>query len=281
MGSVEEQMVRQYDHANPAASVQGLPVATPMVDRAFQVLELLATREEGYSLSELARKLGASKGSMHGLLKTMQQRGVVEVDGNRRYLLGPYIYDLAQAYIHRGGLRGLALPAMRRLVERSGETVLLGQIESDVVRIVELAEAPADQFALHVAAYRGTRIHLLAGAIGRVVLATWPTARRVEYLQTHALPHFTERSITTTEAFLAAVEEAEHTGIGEEHEEYLTGVNAVAVGIHGINGEVIALLWIAGFSNRFAGDILRDSGEALRAEAQAISQALGGRISIG
>ncbi|HUY77954.1 MAG TPA: IclR family transcriptional regulator [Ktedonobacterales bacterium] len=268
-------MVRQNERGDPEASMRGAPVAAPMVDRAFHVLDLLAAREESYRLSELARALGMSKGSMHGLLKTMQQRGVVELDGDQRYLLGPRIYDLAQTYIRRGGLRGLALPAMRRLAERSGETVFLGQIESDAVRIVELAEAPSEHAALRVAARRGTRIPLLAGAIGRVVLARWPAARRAEYLQAHALPRFTERSITTPAAYLAAVEETERTGIGEEHEEYITGVNAVAAGIHGLGGEPIALLWIAGSSSRFTAGALQQSAEALRAEAQGISQALG------
>lgn len=274
---MEESVVRHNEPKILSAAASSAPIAAPMVDRAFQMLDLLAAREEGYRLSELARALGMSKGSMHGLLKTMEQRGVVELDGDRRYLLGPRIYDLAQTYIRRGGLRGLALPAMRRLAARSGETVFLGQVESDAVRIVELVDMLSEQAALRVAARRGTRIHLLAGATGRVVLASWPIARREEYLRAHALPRFTEHSITTPEAYLAVVEETLRTGIGEEREEYLMGVNAVAAGIPGLSGEVSALLWISGFSNRFTAAVLKHSGEALRDEARGISRALGAR----
>ena len=261
---------------SPAAGSRA-PLAAPMVDRAFQVLDLLAAREEGYRLSDLARALGMSKGSMHGLLKTLEQRGVVEVDSDRRYLLGPHIYDLAQTYIRRGGLRGLALPAMRRLATLTRETVFLGQVESDAVRISELVELPFEQTALRVSARRGTHIHLLAGATGRVILASWPPARREAYLRTHALPHFTDRSITTQEAYLAAVEETARTGIGEDGEEYLRGVNAIAAGVRGLGGELIALLWIAGYNDRFTGAALHEAGEALREEAEGISLALGAR----
>src|SRR5258708_26872649 len=287
---MEESVVRHNEPNILSAAASSAPIAAPMVDRAFQMLDLLAAREEGYRLSELARALGMSKGSMQGLLKTMEQRGVVELDGDRRYLLGPRIYDLAQTYIRRGGLRGLAqtyirrgglrglaLPAMRRLAARSGETVFLGQVESDAVRIVELVDMLSEQAALRVAARRGTRIHLLAGATGRVVLASWPPARREEYLRAHALPRFTEHSITTPEAYLAVVEETLRTGIGEEREEDLMGVNAVAAGIPGLSGEVSALLWISGFSNRFTAAVLKHSGEALRDEARGISRALGAR----
>lgn len=246
-----------------------------MVDRAFQVLDLLATQEEGYRLSELARMLGMSKGSMHGLLKTLERGRAVEQDDEHRYVLGPRIYDLAQAYIRRGGLRRFALPAMRRLAARTGETVFLGQVESDGVRIVDIAEIPSEQTTLRVSARRGAHVQLLAGVIGRVVLASWPPSRREEYLRARELPQFTERSITDRDAFLAAVAETARAGVGEERGEYLAGVNAVAAGIHGLDGELIALIWIVGFSTRFADAAMQRAGEALREETQRISQALG------
>jgi IclR family acetate operon transcriptional repressor len=274
---MQEPSVHQSEQQSTRVPLKSAPMAAPMVDRAFQVLDMVAAREAGYRLSELAQALGMSKGSMHGLLKTMLQLGVVELAGDRRYMLGPRIFDLAQAYIRRGGLRGLALPAMRRLSILSGETVLLGQIESDVVRIVEVVEAPAEHAALRVAARRGTRIPLLAGATGRVILASWSADRRADYLRTHALPQFTEHSMTSPHAYLAAVDETVRTDVGEEHEEYLAGVNAVAAGIRGLSGEVIALLWIAGFSDRFCGSVLQRATEALRDEAQTISRALGKR----
>jgi IclR family acetate operon transcriptional repressor len=248
-----------------------------MVERAFQLLELLAANEASYSLSELARLLGMSKGSAHGLLKTLESGRVVEMEDGHRYALGPRIFDLAQAYIQRGGLRRFALPAMWRLAALSGETVFLGQVESNGVRIIERVEAPTEDSALRVSARRGTRIHLLAGATGRVALSSWPVARREEYLSERSLPHFTAHSITDRDAYLAAVEETARTGIGEDFEEYLAGVNAVAAGIHGLGGELIALVWIVGFSSRFTGDAFRQAGEALRDETMDISKSLGAR----
>lgn len=246
-----------------------------MVERAFQLLSLLAASETGYSLSELARLLEMSKGSVHGLLKTLEAGQVVEVDESHRYTLGPRIYDLAQAYISRGGLRRLALPAMWRLASLSGETVFLGQVEANTVRIIERVEDPTEDSALRVTARRGIRVPLLAGALGRVALASWPPKRREEYLRSQTLPHFTARSLIDREAYLAAVAETARTGLGEDHEEYLAGVNAVATAIRGLGGELVALVWIVGFSGRFTGETLRQAGEALRAETAAISRALG------
>src|SRR5437588_12953177 len=109
----------------------------PMVERAFRLLDLLSVTEEGLTLSDLARSLNMSKGSIHGLLKTLESSGAIEQVEDRRFVLGPRIYDLAQTYIQRAGLRHFALPAMRRLATSTGETVCLGRVEQKGVRIME------------------------------------------------------------------------------------------------------------------------------------------------
>ena len=248
-----------------------------MVERAFRVLDLLGTADETLSLSELARALGMSKGSMHGLLKTLETSGVVEQGEDRRYALGPRLFDLAQAYARRAGLRRFALPAMERLAASLGETILLGRVEQDAVRIVERVEARSEHTALRISAERGTRVPLLAAATGRVVLASWPAARREEYFRTHPLPRFTARSLADPAAYLTAVAETERTGIGIDREQYLIGVNAVAAPIRGTGDALLAVLWAVGFSVRFDGAALERAGEEVCAEAVAISRALGGQ----
>jgi DNA-binding IclR family transcriptional regulator len=263
-------------HMEQSAGSQNVAPA-PMVERAFRLLDLLSAAEEGMTLSELARALDMSKSSMHGLLKTLESNGVIEQSDERLYVLGPRIYDLAQSYVQRAGLRRFALPAMRRLAAATAETVLLGRIEQNGVRIIERIEDESDSVTLRISARRGTRVPLLAGVIGRLVLANWPEAKRHEYLHSHPLPHFTERSITDPERFLVAVEEAARAGVSMEREEYLVGVNAVAAPIYAAGGVLVALLWIVGFTSHFDDEAMRGAAEQLRVEAEAISQALGAK----
>ncbi len=247
----------------------------PMVERAFRLLDLLSVAEEGLTLSDLARALSMSKGSMHGLLKTLETSHVIEQSKERCYVLGPRIYDLAQAYVQRAGLRHFALPIMRRLATNIAETVFLGKIEQNGVRIVECIMDEGEHLALRISAPRGTRVHLLAGATGRLVLASWTAAQREAYLKTHALPRFTKHSITDTQKFLHAVEEVAHMGISVDREEYLDGVNAVAAPIRGANSTVVALLWIVGFASNFGGEAIERASQQLHDEAETISRSLG------
>src|SRR5579875_3357714 len=115
-------------------------VPAPMVERAFQLLDVLMVSDEGLALSDLARSLNMSKGSMHRLLKTLEHCGVVELHEEHLYVLGPRIYKLA-SYVRGAGLRRLALPAMQRLVTAVGETTFLGRVEQDSVHVLESLEA--------------------------------------------------------------------------------------------------------------------------------------------
>lgn len=269
----------QYNEQNERQPLVTLPTATtpaPMVERALRLLDLLSASEAGLTLSDLARALSMGKSSIHGLLKTLENGGAVEQDEERRYTLGPRIFDIAQTYAQGAGLRHAALPAMRQLAERIGETVLLGRVEPDGVRITERVEAASEHGVLRISAPRGTRVHLLAGATGRLVLASWPPAQRVAYLRERPLPHFTEHTLTDPDVYLAAVEAAAQAGIGEDHEEYLIGVNAVAAPIWGPDGALLALLWVVGFSSRFTDDAMHCAGQELRADAEKITRALGG-----
>jgi DNA-binding IclR family transcriptional regulator len=248
-----------------------------MVERAFRLLELLSVSEEGLTLSEIARTLGMSKSSVHGLLKTLENNRAIEQSEERRYLLGPRIFDLAQEYGQRPNLRRFALPAMRRLAASVGQAVFLGRVEQDRIRILECVEDESERPALSISARRGARIPLLAGATARVVLAGWPAAKREAFLQVTPLPHFTEQSITDPTQLLAAAEETARTGVGYDYGEYLTGVNAVAVLISGPGNALVALLWIAGFASHFGAEAMRSAGQQLRSEAEAISRSLGAR----
>jgi DNA-binding IclR family transcriptional regulator len=275
-------MTEQYVQHGVQSDAQPLDSSTsteaaPMVGRAFRLLDLLSTSEEGLTLSDLARALGMSKSSVHGLLKTLESNRAIEQSEERRYVLGPRIFDLAQAYGQRPDLRRLALPAMRRLAASIGQTVFLGQVQQDRIRVMDCIEDESEHPSFRISARRGARLPLMAGAIARVVLASWPVAKREAFLRANPLPRFTERSITDPAQFLAVVEKAAHTGIGEDYEEYLTGVNAVAAPIHGPGGTLAALLWVAGFASSFGEEAVQRAGQQLRAEANAISQSLGAR----
>ncbi len=269
---MDEQFVRDKEQLEKN---EGAAASAPMVERAFRLLELLGSSEDGLTFSEMARTLQMSKGGLHGLLKTLENRDVVEQETRHRYVLGPHIYELAGKYVQRTGLRRLALPAMHRLASSIGETVCLGRVEERTIRVLECVTAPEENMTLHVAVKRNQRLPLLAGALSCCVLANWPLEQRESFVHAQSLPRFTERSVTDPVQLLERVEETVRTGVSMDHGEYLDGVNAIAASIYGLDGTFLAPFWIVGFASRLKGEMLDRAAHQLYAEALAISQALG------
>src|SRR5437016_13377555 len=166
---MEERIVQYSEQSDTREETETAVAPAPMVERAFRLLDLLSDTEEGLTLSDMARALNMSKGSIHGLLKTLESNGVIEQAEDRRYVMGPRIYDLAQAYVQCAVLRHYALPAMRRIAASTGETVFPGKAEQKGVRVIERMAYEGGQPASHLSARRWTRVSLLATAPGPFV----------------------------------------------------------------------------------------------------------------
>jgi DNA-binding IclR family transcriptional regulator len=93
----------------------------------------------------------------------------------------------------------------------------------------------------------GTRVPLLAGAIGKAFLASIEESRAVSMIHTLGLRKFTEKSITDIDRYMVEVSKARSSGYGMDDEEYIDGVRAVAAVIKG-SGQQMSAVWVVGFT---------------------------------
>jgi DNA-binding IclR family transcriptional regulator len=75
------------------------------------------------TLSEIAAARGLYKSTALRLLASLARAGFVVRDGDGRYRLGSTIFRLASAYQHSAALEDEIAPALRRIVEETGESV--------------------------------------------------------------------------------------------------------------------------------------------------------------
>src|SRR5258707_14817577 len=69
------------------------------LERAAAMLRLLAGGERQLGLSDIASSLGLAKGTAHGILRTLQQEGLVEQDAaSGRYQLRAELLRLGTTY---------------------------------------------------------------------------------------------------------------------------------------------------------------------------------------
>ncbi len=244
----------------------------PAVDRAARVLAFLEAEERPLGISEIARRLSASKGSVRDVLETLRSHGLLARDEtSKRYRLGPRLARLGSVARERLDLPLVARPHLARLAEESGETVLLLVRQANRALILEKAES--GQAAMRVSAPVGRRIPLLAGAVGKLFLAYADRADRERHLA--QLPRFTDRTVMARAAYerdLAAVERA---GFALDDQEYLDGVRAAGAPVFDAAGSLAAVLLVVGLAGSLTADRLLPIARRAAEVAADISRALG------
>ena len=128
----------------------------PAVDKAARILSVLRSGED-LGISEIARRIGASKGTVRDILLTLSAHGLVQRDDSGRFTSDGAMPDL----------RSVARPALASLAREFGETAFLGTVDGDAIVIAAVAEPATD---LHMSAPLGRRVPIDVGAHSKVLL---------------------------------------------------------------------------------------------------------------
>ncbi|MFG2060955.1 IclR family transcriptional regulator [Micromonospora sp. NPDC048871] len=199
--------------------------------RTLEVLETLAASGGRRSLGDLARDLGIPKSSLHGILRTMVQRGWVETDDTgTRFGLGVRALQVGAAYLDTDDAVGLLAGVLDELSRQFGETVHLGRL--DGAHVVYTAKRESSH-PLRLYSAIGRRLPAHATALGKVLLAE-RTPEAVEAIIGSAPAALTRHTITDLAALHADLAASRERGYAVDHEENTEGIVcfAVAVPLH-------------------------------------------------
>lgn len=238
----------------------------PSVGRALKILEMVAESQRGLGISELSRRLEISKGTVFGICRQLEAGGALSRDpGSKRYGLGPLLPTLARRGFAQASLRDAAGPEMTRLCSQLGESVFLGVMGRGETIVLE-ARQPPDK--IRISAGPGTRLPILAGAVGKVFLASLPPVRAQEILA-RGMPSFTDKSIIDAPLYLAQLEQVRRDGLAVEQGEFISGMWGVASAL-GVCGGLPAALYVVGFESTLQSGRLEMVAQAVADSARSI-----------
>jgi DNA-binding IclR family transcriptional regulator len=254
------------------------PASSPQsVTRVIHILEVLCASPSPMSLADLSRALETPKSSMAALLRGLALADfVVAHEGS--YRLGPGAFGLGSALLQarrRLHSSDLVREGMRRLAERSGETVLFAVRDKGIESItyVDVLESRnAVRFAVSV----GDRRPLYCTAGGRALLAAESENEVRRYLKRLKPQPFTAHTETDKHRLAEVIATVRATGVAQTVDQTSEGVTGTASVIRDAAGTAIGALILAAPSSRSADRVHRLARLVLD-EAAAISRSLGYR----
>lgn len=203
----------------PSGGVQSL-------ERAFDLLERMADAGGEVGLSELSVSSGLPLPTIHRLMRTLVACGYVRQQPNRRYALGPRLIRLGESASRLLGT--WARPYLARLVEETGETANMALLDGD--EIVYVAQVPS-KHSMRMFTEVGRRVLPHSTGVGKALLANTPADEVRALLARTGMPAATEKTITTPDGFLTALEEVRRLGYAVDDNEQEIGVRCLAVSV--------------------------------------------------
>jgi DNA-binding IclR family transcriptional regulator len=243
------------------------------VDRAARILRALAAGSGRLGVSELSDRLGLAKGTVHGLLRTLHDHGLVEQDPDSdKYQLGPQLLQLSNRYLDLNELRARSLAWSELLATRAGEAVRVGVPHGNGVLVVHHVFRPDTSLQILEV---GAVLPMHATALGKAVLAYLAEPERNDVLDA-GLPKLTGRTVSTLPALERELDAVRKRGHAVEREEAVLGEVGIAAPIFGRAGAVIGGIGIAGPSERLNGRARENKLATVVGEAaRSISRDLG------
>ncbi|MET0930201.1 MAG: IclR family transcriptional regulator [Aeromicrobium sp.] len=259
--------------SNKPAEVQSNASPVQSVDRALQILELIATAGES-GVTEIGAALGVHKSTAFRLVASLEARGLVEQTADRgKYRLGVGILRLAAATTARLDVVQESRPFARLLAADTGEAVNIATLNNGGALYLDQITATA---AIQGNNWVGQWLPLHATSNGKVLLAGL-TDDQVRAEVGADLAGYTPATVTDVDQLVAEVREVRERGYVVVIDELEMGLTAVAAPIRDVHGDVVATLSVSGPTFRFTGEKVEAAIERTVAAAADASRRLGHR----
>ena len=244
------------------------------VAKAIRLLDLLAERTKPATLTELYQATGWPKSTIHGLLSTMREAGLIEQTPNGRYWLGIRLFEYGCAVSNAWDIGSIARPHMQKICAELGESVFLSVF--DRAAVVTLAEEES-RASLRVVSEVGARLPVHCTSQGKLFLASVSQAECRRILRQTELRAYTPNTLTQPEQFTSELQRIREQGYAVENGEYKTGLRSVSAPICNAAGEVCYAFGTVGMFRQIHTDDFQQAIRMVTDAAAKISAAIGYR----
>lgn len=227
----------------------GKPEADPerkrlsSVATAIRLLKSFSEEQIDIGISDLSRRLGVAKSTVHRLAATLVSEGLLEQDKeSEKYRLGIALFRLGALVRRRMDISSQGRPFLYALREKTNETVHLAILDGTEIMYVYNLESTQ---AIRMRSDLGVRKPAYCTAEGQAILAFQPQ-EVVDGIVQQGLIQRTPQTITDPVKLLKALAVVRQRGCAIEDEESEIGMRGISAPIRNDAGDVVASVGLAG-----------------------------------
>lgn len=242
------------------------------VANSVRLIKAFTDSEYELGISNLAKRLGLAKSTVHRLASTLIDAGMLEQNSETgRYRLGLSLFELGSLVRRKMDVSSEAKPYLKMLREKTGETVHLAILDQASVLFINNLES---EHAVRMSVNVGVRAPAHCTAVGKALLAYQP-AERVEQVIRDGMNACTPKTMSDPADLRQDLATVRARGYAIDDEELETGLRCVAAPIRDHSGNVVASTSVAGPAQRMTKKALMTFAPDVIAAADAISARLG------
>lgn len=198
------------------------------VERALQLLQLIAQSEDALRFADLERQSGLAKATLHQLLGSLIRTGWVDRDADTgRLEIGLAAFEVGTQYPVQVTLREVGAQILKNLAADINETCHFGQLtEGDVLYLDRALSTHPVRFAVAI----GGRRPAYATSMGKAMLSRL-TEAEVRALYSDGLEQVGPHTVSSVDALIEQLATIRQAGHAIDDEETASGVRCVGVPI--------------------------------------------------
>lgn len=196
------------------------------VERALNVLDLIAESKDGLTQAQISKKLQIPKSTLHSFLAALEEKRYIKQDMHGLFSLDVAVLALGNAYLDSTDLSQELRGALVHLLEELNVTAHLATLDGPTVMYVDKLDPAGNQIKL--ASAIGTRLASHMTAVGRACLMQLPAPRLQRYMRYALAEGLGSVDLNKLEAEL---ERSRMRGYAVDHGTLIPGVTTVAVPI--------------------------------------------------
>lgn len=243
------------------------------LERGLQVLELLDKAPEPLGVREMSRSVGLSPTIVQRLVNTLAQHGYIHQDAVlKKYMISYKAFGLGWRLTRDDRLISASIRELQELATKHLLNAYLAILRGNraVYLLAFQSEGPVG-----IRSVPGSEAFLHSTAMGKVLLATIPSAQARKLLTSEPLKRLTEKTETNANRIMTELEQIRKKEVAIVRGENIPGVTSIGVPIRDFSGKVVASVSTAYSDNFFSAADQKDVISLTINVGKRISESLG------